>query len=129
MKVKLAMKSATANMTFHQRGAGSSMMPQMRSVIQWKLRLLSTSVARGDGTGLHALTIGCASQEWSVQDPMILKGFYRLVVSGYALSGAFLRRFRGRRVPRARVRRGPRRGAARDSSRRTPLWKAGWREA
>src|SRR6218665_623144 len=101
MKVKLAMNRATANMTFHQRGAGSSMMPQMRSVIQWKLRLFSTSVARGDATGLHAFTIGCAaSQEWSVQDPMILKGFYRLVVSGYALSGAFLRRGCGRRVRR-----------------------------
>src|SRR5947209_7405399 len=44
----------TANTTHHQRGVGSSITPEMRCVIQPKLRLLRTSGTRASGRSTEA---------------------------------------------------------------------------
>src|SRR5208283_3458765 len=45
------MKPATPKQIHHQRGVGPSMIPQILSEIQAKLRLFSTSTARGNAAG------------------------------------------------------------------------------
>ena len=59
--VNEATKQATTKHTHHQVGVLPSMIPQILSVIQPKLRLFSTSVARGSGVGLTSLRMAGAS--------------------------------------------------------------------
>jgi hypothetical protein len=66
--VKDATKQARMKQTHHQVGVGPSMMPQILSVIQEKLRLLPTSTARGSTAGLTSCRIagaGAADSTWA----------------------------------------------------------------
>ena len=65
MKVKEATKSATANVTFHQSGVGSSTIPQTLSVIQWKPRWFRISGERGSSAGRTLSRIAGRSEELS----------------------------------------------------------------
>ena len=61
MTVKDATKQARMKQTHHQVGVLPSMIPQILSVIQPKLRLFSTSVARGKWAVLTSLRIAGAA--------------------------------------------------------------------
>ena len=63
---KVAMKAEMTKKTHHQRGAGSSMMRQIFSVIQWKSRLFKTSGRRGsDARGLTLARTAGSPDEFS----------------------------------------------------------------
>src|SRR5437764_13797124 len=90
----------TANATHHQRGVGSSITPEMRCVIQLKLRLLRTSGTRASGRATEA-EASSRITSGAVVAPSTLRFFVRVqdafavlleIVFALARVNAFFRR-------------------------------------
>jgi hypothetical protein len=60
-----AMRQARMKHTHHHVGVLPSMMLQIFSVIQEKLRLFSTKIARGSDAGRTSLRMAGVTAEWS----------------------------------------------------------------